>query len=90
MSKIVNLEDYRRGPSMSGDCKCMHCGNEWGAIVPVGTVCGLECSACGRFTGVMKYEASPETTFVCNCGCDLFRISPHSTICYSCGSFVNP
>lgn len=90
MPKVVNLDDYRNTPHMAGICKCMSCGNEGPGVAPVGTISGLECSVCGRFTVVVKYDCGPETTFVCNCGCDLFRISPNNTICYSCGSFVNP
>lgn len=65
--------------------KCMSCKHEWQAEAPLGTV-WLDCPACtlncGRFIGTVSYEGDH---WHCNCGNNLFYITPTKTYCPCCG-----
>lgn len=87
MGEVISILEKR--PHVSGMAKCLHCEHEWGAVAPVGTFAELECPQCGLFNGVMKGTCSPEIAWVCNCGCDVFRLSPKGVICIHCGEYQN-
>ena len=76
MGTVLSLAEARqeREPHMSGAAHCVACHHEWMAVAPLGTH-ELECPACG---GSKAYFAHPvmrgDEKFVCNCGCDVFRI----------------
>lgn len=87
MGDVIEFKKPETGWNLTGPAKCMSCKHEWEAVVPVGTISGLECCECGRFTGVMTHQAVSDTTWECKCGCDLFRITPENVFCASCGIF---
>lgn len=77
MAEVLSLaaERQAREPHMSGAAKCAACGHEWVAVAPVG-VHELECPACSCTKGYMRHAVMRgNERFVCNCGCDVFRIS---------------
>mgnify|MGYP006321819925 FL=1 len=89
---VISLAEARaeREPHTSGKAKCQSCAHEWVAVAPVGTY-ELECPECaatkGYYLGAMLRG---EETFVCNCGCDVFRISPvHGPYCVNCATPVS-
>jgi hypothetical protein len=85
MGEVLNLGTQR--PHLSGEAICKACDYEWVAVAPVGTI-ELECPECGTEKGLYKYSALPQDSkkiWVCNCGCDVFRVLVDGFICYMCG-----
>ncbi len=86
-AEIVSLAAAReeRTPHMQGEARCAACGHEWQAVAPVGTH-EMECPACGSIKGHMVNSVMRGSErFVCNCGCDVFRISrEHGPYCVNC------
>lgn len=84
MGKV--LEFKKDEPTNTGPARCLRCNHEWVAVAPVGTLTGLDCPACGCYTGALLGEVIPEGyRWECLCGCDLFRITPNGTLCANCG-----
>lgn len=85
MGDVVNILD--RQPHLSGEAKCLACGDEWVAVAPVGTAT-LECTACGLHKGVFKRLCGPSdgVVWICNCGCDAFYIDRMGVRCLVCAS----
>ena len=46
-TNVVQIDDFR--PHLTTTVVCEHCGNEWVAVFPEGTL-WLECGECGEFT----------------------------------------
>ena len=68
---------------------CISCKHEWQAVAPTGTKT-LECPACECHMGKWKFEfMPPEGSLVreCDCGNDLFRITPEGHQCAKCGVY---
>ena len=73
----------------AGPAKCLQCGAEWDAIAPKDTV-SLECPECGTLKGVWKgFFDTPEPSFVCDCGNDLFFVGKQGIKCCKCGTDTN-
>jgi rubrerythrin len=76
-------------PYASGNAFCMSCDYNWAAVAPVGTV-WLECPSCKAEKGRFKFPmALPEKTLVytCNCGNQLFNMTPEGHFCPNCGEW---
>lgn len=73
---------------MTGAAHCFGCQHKWEAAAPVSTV-ALECPACqamkGRFTNECMPPESGGGIWHCDCGNDLFRVTPDGTHCPNCG-----
>lgn len=84
---VVDLAAKRveREPHLSGHARCLACGHRWAAVAPLGTV-WMECPECslrrGRF--VNEVVSGPQQ-WVCQCGNDLFHITPEYAYCPNCG-----
>lgn len=87
MAEVLSLAEAReqRAPHMTGAARCAACGHEWEAVAPVG-VHELECPACSSTKGHMRHSVMRGAErFMCNCGCDVFRISPSlGPYCVNC------
>lgn len=73
----------------SGEAFCINCKHEWIAVCPTGTV-QLECPKCLTMKGLFKYPFSPQPGSlirVCNCGNELFYITPEGHMCANCGIY---
>lgn len=78
MGAVLSLSDARqeREPHLSGLARCVACRHEWVAVAPVGAH-ELECPECtATKCYFMNSTMRGEQVWVCNCGCDVFRISP--------------
>ncbi len=95
MGEVVPI-GQREAPHILGKARCLICKHEWGAVVPVGTAF-LECPHCTMHQGVMRGSvgadpARDEQEWVCNCGCDVFKIVAHQggrfkgVLCMRCGA----
>jgi hypothetical protein len=76
------------GPSLSGVALCGACSHEWNAVAPLGTG-HLECPKCARMWGAFKNAVEPETSWQCNCGEQLFWLTPTGAMCRRCGTRSN-
>lgn len=89
MAEVLSLQKAReeRQPHMTGAAKCQVCAHTWQAVAPVG-VHELECPSCGSTKGYMVNSVMRgDERFVCNCGCDVFRISrQHGPYCVNCAT----
>jgi len=89
MADIIDLSKERndRLPHLSGEARCMLCGKEWVAVAPVGTP-WLECPECHSEKGYMKFHVQRTgSEWICNCGNDLFRVTPDGYYCPNCGTW---
>lgn len=76
-------------PHLTGEAFCQQCSHEWIAVAPVGTV-RLTCPSCRTEKGLYKYECGvPEGELVrgCNCGNQLFYLTPDGHLCPNCGTY---
>jgi hypothetical protein len=72
-----------------GDAFCMSCGHEWVGVAPTGSTF-FECGQCHRWTGHWKFGFYPPTdtkVWQCNCGNQLFYMTPEGHLCASCGIY---
>jgi len=89
MGEVVQLE--REYPHLSGEAICTNCGHEWQAVVPVGVTMHLECPECHTHQGLLNYGIEPPTEKVweCQCGEQLFFVTPEGLYCRRCGALAN-
>jgi hypothetical protein len=55
---------------LSGEAKCLGCGEEWVAVAPIG-VWQLECPKCGTMKGIFKLFVGADDddlAYTCDCG----------------------
>lgn len=90
MDKVIDLEAIKeaRAPHLEGKARCLDCKHEWTAVAPAGTE-WLECPEChgkkGRF--IYHFEPEPFVQWQCNCGNDLFYVTPDGCFCPNCGEW---
>ena len=86
------FEFKRKDPDVqhgSGAAFCIECGHEWVAVAPTGTT-QLECPSCRTHKGKWKFEFMPaEGALVreCDCGNQLFYLTPEGHMCANCGIY---
>ena len=89
-SKVVSLAEHRFNISHNrGKARCMHCSHEWEAVVPIGVLECFECPSCHLMRGMFRYPFVKEgqQVWVCNCGNDLFHMTPNGMYCPNCGDW---
>lgn len=72
-----------------GEAFCLGCGHTWQAVAPTG-IESFQCPACERFTGHWKFEfypAADQMVRECNCGNQLFYLTPDGHLCANCGVY---
>jgi len=87
MGEVIELDSRR--PHRCGQARCLHCGHEWTAVVPVG-VAHFECPSCSMMKGVYKGVSLPDDRilFRCNCAAESFYfvLLPEGyAMCVNCG-----
>lgn len=89
---VIDLAKAReeRTPHGTGAARCLQCGHEWLATAPAGVV-WLECPECHTDKGTFKGNCYPHDglIWVCNCGNELFLITPDGELCPICGVYVD-
>jgi len=86
-SNVIPL--LRPTPTAVGEAFCIGCDHVWTASAPVGTT-QLECPNCKALKGHFRFEHAPaEGTLVrqCNCGNQLFYLTPEGHLCANCGVY---
>lgn len=72
-----------------GEAFCLACNHTWRAVAPTGTE-SFECPECHRWLGHWKFEFYPSTDQMvrqCNCGTQLFYLTPDGHLCPNCGIY---
>lgn len=76
---------------VSGSAKCLACEHKWTAALEMSLnmPTEIECPSCGTMRGVFENGFYPTSgsVRVCNCGNDLFRLTPKGHICARCGTY---
>lgn len=89
MSNIFQFKKQEKDNHGCGEAHCIGCGHKWIAVAPVGTI-RFECPECKSMKGHWTFEFAPEVGAlmrVCNCGNDLFRLTPDGHMCANCGTY---
>jgi len=72
-------------PHCTGEARCLDCKHTWAAVAPLGVI-WLECPACSLVRGrFVNYVARGDHYWECNCGNDLFKVTPDFIYCPNCG-----
>jgi hypothetical protein len=72
-----------------GPAFCIGCDHTWQAVAPTGTT-ELECPSCRTMKGKWKFEFMPPSDQMvrqCNCGNQLFYLTPDGHLCANCGIY---
>lgn len=88
-AEVIDLAAARleREPHSSGTAICLDCKHEWVAVAPA-DMQWLECPSCGLVRGRFKFQFEKDCKhWVCNCGNDLFHVTPEGTYCPNCGEW---
>lgn len=89
MNNVVEFKlPEPKDPHGSGDAFCLKCGHEWVAVAPIG-VTHLQCPECKTMKGHWKFEFFPKEQMVreCQCGNQLFYLTPEGHLCPNCGIY---
>ena len=92
MGEIVNLFQpnvmSRENKVTSGEAVCIACKHTWIAVQEGVSENMLECPACHAYKGHYRFPHIPDdhTTWVCNCGNNLFYVSNDGFFCPNCGT----
>lgn len=90
MSNVVAFKQLeQKDPHGHGEAFCLGCGRTWIAVAPVGTT-QLECPECRSMKGHWKFEFAPAEgtkVWACNCGNQLFYLTPDGHLCANCGIY---
>ena len=84
-----NKSEQPKEPMATGEAFCIGCSYQWLAIAPLGTV-QLECPACSSMKGIWKWPHKPAPGMLvreCNCGNQLFYLTPEGHCCANCGTY---
>lgn len=78
-------------PHGVGEAFCIGCDHVWTATAPVGTT-QLECPECRALKGHWRFEHAPapapgSLVRECNCGNQLFYLTPKGHMCANCGVY---
>lgn len=88
MSNVIEFKKpEQKDPHGSGEAFCLSCKHEWVAVAPAGET-QLECPKCHTMKGLWKYPFAPadgDFMWKCNCGNNLFYLTPQGHLCANCG-----
>jgi len=88
MGNVINFNS-KESNHVSGEAFCYQCNHKWRATSPRGTV-QLECPNCHTLKGLYKFpNCVPEGQLIreCDCGNDLFYLTPDGHLCPNCGLY---
>ena len=88
MSNVTPIKP-RPEQTALGPAFCIACDHNWSAVAPTGTT-ELECPNCHAVKGHWKFEFYPsvgQSVRECNCGNQLFYLTPDGHMCANCGVY---
>lgn len=89
MGDVVSIKGRSLDQHAVGEAFCVACHHTWVAAAPTGTL-ALECPSCGAVKGHWKFEFQPaegQLVRTCNCGNQLFYLTPEGHMCANCGIY---
>lgn len=89
MADIRPFKRKESGQHGTGEAFCISCGHTWIAVAQTG-ITALECPECHAHKGRYKFEFAPsegQMMRACNCGNQLFYLTPDAHMCANCGLF---
>lgn len=89
MTNIIDLRRAVKEQHGHGEAFCLQCRHEWQAVAPVGTT-QLECPECHTMKGLFRFPFAPSVGQMvreCNCGNQLFYLTPDGHMCANCGTY---
>ena len=92
MAEVVDLASIREAKKidgyMVGEARCLSCGHKWVSVAPIG-VLWLECPECHCMKGRYVHPNERDVPhWKCNCGNDLFYVTPDGYYCPNCGEWA--
>jgi len=91
---VADIIEFKRpekaDPHGTGEAFCFQCKHTWVAVAPVGST-QLECPECHTMKGLWKFPFEPSVEgreggrWQCNCGNQLFYLTPKGYMCPNCG-----
>jgi len=85
MTNVIEINSKKSLSWLRGPAICLQCKHEFEAYVPEGSVF-FECPECSTEKAVFKYMCSNSKLVTCECGCQVFRVTPDWEImCCVCG-----
>lgn len=87
MGDVIDLGKAKeeREPHIRGTARCLECSHQWEAVAPLGTFNLFECPECRTHKGVLTGPFVPELRLECECGNQLFFVTPEGYQCPRCG-----
>jgi hypothetical protein len=88
MSNVVEFKP-KAEPHSHGEAFCFACDHTWQCVAPVG-VTEFECPNCRAMKGRYKFAHYPsegQLVRECNCGNQLFYLTPEGHMCANCGIY---
>ena len=89
MSNAIPIKDPKIRQIGQGAAFCLGCNHTWEATAPVG-VTRFECPACHAVKGMWRFEFAPspgQLVRECDCGNQLFYLTPEGHLCANCGTY---
>lgn len=89
MADIIPLHPASSTRVCQGEAFCIQCGHEWQAVAEP-PVKWLECPNCHTMKGLLRFHFyPPEGSYirVCDCGNELFFLTPEGHLCANCGTY---
>lgn len=89
MTNVVKLRRPVKERHGQSEAFCMQCGHVWQAVAPIGTT-RFECPECHSMKGLWRFEFAPSVGQMvreCNCGNQLFYLTPDGHMCANCGTY---
>lgn len=87
MGKVIEFP--KNGQWASGEAFCIGCDHTWTAVAPTGTT-QLQCPKCKAMKGTWRFPfgvAEGQLVRQCNCGNQLFYLTPDGHLCANCGTY---
>lgn len=91
---VISLEAAReeRTPHLSGTLYCVGCQHKAVLVIPLSMALDwVECPACRLLKAKLfgKITEADTQHWTCNCGNDLFHVTPEHAYCPNCGAEQN-
>jgi len=89
MNNVIEFRQIKNKQTAEGEAFCLGCGFKWQAQALAGQT-RLPCPECKASKGIWKFEHSPSKDQLvrqCNCGNQLFYLTPDGHMCANCGIY---
>ena len=90
MGDVIEFDRGKEGGDetachLQGPATCTNCKHEWQAVTEAGEHTNLKCPKCQLFMGILGAPVVPPMHWLCDCGGELFYLTPDGAQCRTCG-----